>query len=144
MLFATSTASRRLLVLGTQDVSRKLLSPQVLLGRSSRTFLPSTSRWYSPMTNEEEEKEKARVAHLSPEEKDMELRDLNRQLARLEKLRGINTGEIYTWSGRYKALMRDYAFPLFAWYWACWFSMGKYFLCTCRKIFIVHLLIFLL
>ena len=41
-------------------------------------------RWYTPMTAEEEEKEKARVSHLSAEEKDRELRDLNRQLARLE------------------------------------------------------------
>eukprot|EP00526_Cylindrotheca_closterium_P023330 CAMPEP_0113620998 /NCGR_PEP_ID=MMETSP0017_2-20120614/10716_1 /TAXON_ID=2856 /ORGANISM="Cylindrotheca closterium" /LENGTH=167 /DNA_ID=CAMNT_0000530705 /DNA_START=184 /DNA_END=687 /DNA_ORIENTATION=+ /assembly_acc=CAM_ASM_000147 len=83
-----------------------------------------TVRWYTPMTPEDEEKEKARVSHLSAEEKDQELRDLNRQLARLEKLKGINTGELYTWSGRYKALMRDYGFPLFVWYWCCWFSMG--------------------
>lgn len=54
------------------------------------------------MTEQEEEKEKARVAHISPEEKDQELRALNRQLVRLERLRGINTGELYTWSGRYK------------------------------------------
>jgi hypothetical protein len=54
------------------------------------------------MTEQEEEKEKARVAHVSPEEKDQELRALNRQLVRLERLRGINTGELYTWSGRYK------------------------------------------
>ena len=59
-------------------------------------------RWYTPMTTEEEDKEKARVAHLSSEEKDQEIRELNRQLARLEKLKGINTGELYTWSGRYK------------------------------------------
>jgi len=72
-------------------------------------------RWYTPMTAEEEEIEKARVSHLSAEEKDRELRELNRQLARLEKLKGINTGELYTWSGRYKALMRDYGFPLFVW-----------------------------
>ena len=78
------------------------------------------------MTSEEEEIEKARVSHLSAEEKDGELRDLNRQLARLEKLRGINTGEIYTWSGRYKALMRDYALPLFMWYWCCWCTMGTF------------------
>ena len=59
-------------------------------------------RWYTPMTEEEEEIEKARVSHLSAEVKDQELRELNRQLARLEKLKGINTGELYTWSGRYK------------------------------------------
>lgn len=60
------------------------------------------------MTAEEEEKEKARVSHLSAEEKDRELRDLNRQLARLEKLKGINTGELYTWSGRYKVSFCDH------------------------------------
>ena len=76
------------------------------------------------MTAEEEEKEKARVSHLTAEEKEGELRKLNRELARLEMLKGINTGELYTWSGRYKALMRDYAFPLFVYYWSVWFSMG--------------------
>jgi hypothetical protein len=60
------------------------------------------ARWYTPMTEQEDEKEKARVAHISPEQKDQELRELNRQLVRLERLRGINTGELYTWSGRYK------------------------------------------
>ena len=81
-------------------------------------------RWYTPFTKEEEEREKARVSHLSPEEKEMELRALNRELAKLETLKGINTGELYTWSGRYKALMRDYAFPLFVYYWAVWCTTG--------------------
>ena len=58
------------------------------------------------MTKEEEEQEKARVSHLSPDEKDAELRKLNREIARLETLKGINTGELYTWTGRYKALVR--------------------------------------
>ena len=40
-------------------------------------------RFYTAMTKEEEEQEKARVSHLSPEEKDQELRSLNRQLAKL-------------------------------------------------------------
>jgi len=77
-------------------------------------------RHYTPITPEEEEKEKARVAALSEFQKDQELRKLNRQIARLEKFKGINTGELYTWSGRYKALARDYGMPLVAWYWACW------------------------
>ena len=76
------------------------------------------------MTKEEEEQEKARVSHLSAEEKDQELRSLNRQIAKLETLKGINTGELYTWSGRYKALMRDYGFPLFVYYWCTWTVMG--------------------
>lgn len=81
-------------------------------------------RWYSPMTKEEEDREKARVSHLSPEEKDKELRHLNREIAKLETLRGINTGELYTWSGRYKALVKNYALPLFIYYWTLWATMG--------------------
>lgn len=81
-------------------------------------------RWYTPMTNEEEEREKARVAHLSPEEKEKELRHLNREIAKLETIRGINTGELYTWSGRYKSLVKNYGFPLFAYYWTLWTTMG--------------------
>ena len=76
------------------------------------------------MTPEEQEKEKARVHHLSPEEKEKELRQFNREISRLEMLRGINTGEISTWSGRYKTLMRDYGFPLFVYYWVIWTSTG--------------------
>jgi len=79
-------------------------------------------RHYTPMTAEEEEEEKKRVAGLTEFQKDQELRKLNREIARLEKQRGINTGELYTWSGQYKALARDYGMPLFAWYWACWIS----------------------
>ena len=51
-------------------------------------------RWYTPMSKEEEEKEKARVSHLTPEEKEEELRKLNREIAKLEMLRGINNGEL--------------------------------------------------
>jgi len=79
-------------------------------------------RCYTPLTKDEEEQEKTRAAGLSDFAKDQELRKLNREIARLEMLRGINTGELYTWSGRYKQLARDYGMPLFAWYWACWFS----------------------
>lgn len=72
------------------------------------------------MTPAEEEGEKQRVAKLTPFAKDQELRALNRELARLEMRRGINTGELYTWTGRYKALARDYGMPLMVWYWAVW------------------------
>ena len=77
-------------------------------------------RWYTPMTPDEEAQEKVRVAGLSEFAKVQVLRQLNREIARLEMRRGINTGELYTWSGRYKVLARDYGMPLFAWYWACW------------------------
>lgn len=84
----------------------------------------SEKRWYTPMTPEDEEIEKARVSHLSPEDKEKELREMNRKIAFLEMKRGINTGDLYTWSGRYKALMRDYGFPLFVYYWAIWSTTG--------------------
>ena len=91
---------------------------------STPCFGVINKRWYTPMTPEEQEKEKARITHLSPEEREKELRELNREIAKLEMLRGINTGELYTWSGRYKVLMRDYALPLFVYYWAVWGTMG--------------------
>lgn len=77
-------------------------------------------RFYTPMTEDEQEKEKKRVQGLSSFQKDQELRKLNREIAKLEMLKGINTGELYTWTGRYKALARDYGFPLVAWYWSIW------------------------
>ena len=79
---------------------------------------------FVPMTPEEEEQEKLRVSQLSPTERDMELRQWNRQIAVLEKKKGINTGELYTWSGKYKALARDYGMPLMVWYWVIWISTG--------------------
>jgi hypothetical protein len=81
-------------------------------------------RWYTPLTKEEEEAEKSRVASLTPFQKDQELRKLNRQITKLETLRGINTGELYTWSGRYKQLSRDYGMPLVAYYFTCWSATG--------------------
>jgi hypothetical protein len=79
-------------------------------------------RWFTPMSKEEETKEQTRVKSLTSFQKDQELRNYNRQLAKLELLKGINTGEIYTWTGRYKALARDYGMPLFAYYWVVWTS----------------------
>jgi hypothetical protein len=81
-------------------------------------------RWYSPMTKDEEEVEKKRVTSLTAFQKDQELRKLNREIARLELLKGINTGDAYKWSGRYKALARDYGMPLIAWYWTVWATTG--------------------
>ena len=74
--------------------------------------------------NDEEEREKARVSHLSPDEKETELRHLNREIVKLETIRGINTGELYTWTGRYKSLVRNYGLPLFVYYWTLWATMG--------------------
>lgn len=79
-------------------------------------------RFYTPLTAAEEEAEKQRVASLSAFQKDQELRKLNREIAKLETLKGINTGELYSWRGRYKALARDYGMPLLVWYWAAWTS----------------------
>jgi Protein of unknown function (DUF1279) len=79
---------------------------------------------FVPMTAQEEAQEKVRVSQLTTEEKDREIRHLNRQIATLEMKRRINTGELYTWSGRYKALARDYGMPLLVWYWTIWFGTG--------------------
>lgn len=76
------------------------------------------------MTKDEEVTEKSRVSQLTPFAKDQELRHLNREIARLEMLKGINTGELYTWSGRYKSLSRDYGFPLVAYYFTVWTTTG--------------------
>ena len=77
---------------------------------------------FTPMTREEEEAENERVSKLTDFQKEMELRDLDRQLARLSMLRGINTGELYTLRGKYKALARDYGLPFLVWYWVVWSS----------------------
>lgn len=77
---------------------------------SSNTFLKPTTttitsqqrRHYTPVTKDEEEQEKLRVTTLTEFQKDQELRKYNRELAKLEFLKGINTGDLYTWSGKYK------------------------------------------
>jgi hypothetical protein len=117
MLRIVGTNHRRLML---SSSSHGLLSDHL----SRNCVYKNHRRYYTPLSKEEEEKEKARVSHLSKEEKDQELRLLNREMAKLETLRGINTGELYTWSGRYKALMRDYGFPLFVYYWCVWSVMG--------------------
>ena len=95
-------------------------------GSSSRiphrptTFSITIRSIYTPLTPSEEETEKKRVADLSAFQKDQELRSYNRKLAKLEILKGINTGERYTWTGRYKQLARDYGMPLVAYYWVAW------------------------
>lgn len=79
----------------------------------------SFSGHYEPLTPSEEEAEKERVSKLSVYAKEQELRLYNREIARLELLRGINNGERYTWTGQYKLLARNYGMPLVAWYWTC-------------------------
>mmetsp|Transcript_11267 Transcript_11267/g.15790 ORF Transcript_11267/g.15790 Transcript_11267/m.15790 type:complete len:231 (+) Transcript_11267:162-854(+) len=73
-----------------------------------------------PLNKEEELKEKERVAGLSDFQKEIELRDLDKQLARVNMLRRINTGELYTMRGQFKALMQDYGMPFMVWYWTIW------------------------
>ena len=81
-------------------------------------------RYYSPMTKEEEEAEKQRVAKLSDFKKEQELRQLNREILRLSMLKGINTGELYSLRGRYTLLLKDYGMPMMAYYGATWFTTG--------------------
>ena len=84
----------------------------------------SATEPFVPMTASQEEAEKLRVAALTLEQRDYELRQYNRQLAVLQMKRGINTGELYTWAGKYKALARDYGMPLLIWYWTIWATTG--------------------
>jgi hypothetical protein len=72
------------------------------------------------MTQEEEQLEKARVDVLTDYQKEMELRQLDRSISRLNKLRGINNGELYTLRGKFKALARDYGVGFMVWYWCVW------------------------
>lgn len=89
--------------------------------RSLTMTFPSRRQYVSnPMTAEEENDEKKRVTTLSSFQKEMELRQLDEQLAKLHMLRGISTGELYTWKGKFKALARDYGMPFMMWYWTCW------------------------
>lgn len=79
-------------------------------------------RFFSVLDEDGEEKEKARVASLTNYEKEMELRDLDKQIAILNKKRGINTGELYTMTGKVKALARDYGAGYMVWYFTVWSS----------------------
>ena len=77
---------------------------------------------FSALPPDEERTEKSRVGSLTPYQKEMELRTLDSELARLQTLRGINTGELYTFRGKFKMLSRDYGMGFMAWYWTVWFS----------------------
>mmetsp|Transcript_6228 Transcript_6228/g.7891 ORF Transcript_6228/g.7891 Transcript_6228/m.7891 type:complete len:196 (+) Transcript_6228:73-660(+) len=79
-------------------------------------------RFYSALSPEEEEKEKQRVSVLSKRQKEIELSQLDKDIARLNTLRGINNGELYTFRGKFKALSRDYGLAFIAWYWCVWTS----------------------
>jgi len=85
-----------------------------------RTILSSSS--FSALPPDEEQKEKERVDSLTPYQKEMELRQLDSELARLQTLRAINTGELYTFRGKFKMLSRDYGMGFLAWYWTVWFA----------------------
>lgn len=117
--FRALQSSTRLL-----SLARFRSSAHASLAVSTPTLFPSQQhqqqRYYTPLTPEEEEKEKQRVKNLSEFAREQELRQLNREIKRLETLRGINTGELYTWLGQYKSLSRDYGFMLPVWYAACW------------------------
>lgn len=85
-----------------------------------RTILSSSS--FSSLPPEEEQAEKLRVESLTPYQKEMELRELDAKLQKLNTLRAINTGELYTIRGKFKMLSRDYGMGFLAWYWTCWFA----------------------
>ncbi|KAL3766968.1 hypothetical protein ACHAW5_002876 [Stephanodiscus triporus] len=82
----------------------------------------SSSSSFSALPPDEERDEKMRVGSLTPYQKEMELRKIDSELARLQTLRGINTGELYTYRGKFKMLTRDYGMGFMAWYWSVWFA----------------------
>jgi len=100
------------------------INPLVTLANDT-SFLRSSvqiqlQRFYSALSEDEEKKEKERVAGLSKYAKEMELRDLDKEIARLNTIRGINNGELYTFRGKFKALARDYGIGFMIWYWTVW------------------------
>lgn len=87
-----------------------------------RALSTSPSSSFSSLPPDEENAERHRVSTLSPYTREMELRTLDADIARLQTLRGINTGELYTLRGKFKMLSRDYGMGFLAWYWTVWFS----------------------
>jgi len=87
-----------------------------------RSKASASFRTFSALTEEEEEKEKRRLSVMSKSQKTVELRELDKKISRLNILRGINTGELYTFRGKFKALTRDYGIGFMAWYWTVWSS----------------------
>jgi hypothetical protein len=102
----------------------KTVLRNIVANRSNSGFQSHLNHFmcYSSLSKEDEEKEKQRVASLSKYQKEMELREYDKQIARLNTLRGINTGELYTMRGKFKALARDYGMAFMVYYWTVWFS----------------------
>jgi len=86
--------------------SSKLTPSSIIITTPRRTILSSSS--FSSLPPEEEKEEKSRVDSLTSYQKEIELRKLDQQLSRLNTLRAINTGELYTFRGKFKMLSRDY------------------------------------
>ena len=108
------------LLVATTRASVKNLKGKFVFSSTISPALPT--RFYSSLPKDEEEKEKQRVKLLSENQKSMELKELDKEIARLNTLRGINTGELYTFRGKFKALARDYGIAFMAWYWIVWTS----------------------
>ena len=110
--FATKTTTLSMASIAMQPMSQSSTQFRTILSSSSFSALPP----------DEEQKEKERVESLTQYQKEMELRQLDSELARLQTLRAINTGELYTMRGKFKMLSRDYGMGFLAWYWTCWFA----------------------
>ena len=113
--FATSLLSSLSSVASGSNLDRRddyygcstILTPSsIIITTPRRTILSSSS--FSSLPPEEEKEEKSRVDSLTPYQKEIELRKLDQQLSRLNTLRAINTGELYTFRGKFKMLSRDY------------------------------------
>jgi len=121
-------ACRSYSVIGASSRSSQAAANFLTSSNYETTLFASTSyykvqKFSSGLTKEEEENEKNRVSSLSPEIKSVELRQLDDEIKRLHVLRGINTGELYTWRGKMKALARDYGTGFVVWYYTVWCAM---------------------
>eukprot|EP00566_Odontella_aurita_P028258 CAMPEP_0113559776 /NCGR_PEP_ID=MMETSP0015_2-20120614/19077_1 /TAXON_ID=2838 /ORGANISM="Odontella" /LENGTH=193 /DNA_ID=CAMNT_0000461435 /DNA_START=103 /DNA_END=680 /DNA_ORIENTATION=- /assembly_acc=CAM_ASM_000160 len=119
--FQTLSASNNILV-GSGGLGRSFLPFATARSADKGIEIGGLRRHYSAISKEEEEAEKQRVSGLSQYQKEMELRDFDAQIAKLNTLRGINTGELYTLRGKFKALARDYGVGFMVWYWCIWTS----------------------
>mmetsp|Transcript_37864 Transcript_37864/g.91270 ORF Transcript_37864/g.91270 Transcript_37864/m.91270 type:complete len:256 (-) Transcript_37864:821-1588(-) len=109
----------------TASLASNLSSPKICVTKSNRTkeqtiraALSSSS--FSNLPPDEEQAEKIRVDSLTPYQKEMELRQLDSEIARLQTLHAINTGDLYTYRGRFKILSRDYGMGFLVWWTTVW------------------------
>jgi hypothetical protein len=80
---------------------------------------------YRPLTPQEESDEKDRVAtRLTKVDRSAEEKRLDALISALNQRRGVLTGDLYTYRGKFKAYSRDYGFPFMCYWTGCWVATG--------------------